>query len=261
MPSGVDNDGTTLISTTSAVYQRQYLGGIDPRWFGVVYGTTTDQSAPYLAAEAVGHVIGSGTVYLGSDTKITGSRSSWPVGSLAHLASNSPWKARSRADANGCSSGLTVKLMEGVAPALYTSWFSDGVAQYSGCTDYSYDLIFRQVGVGHGGFDPRESAFRQKPYTHCRHLGRFRSKALTSRASISGCCMPRLRRRPGGPERHPASGMVWCSRRPVSVHRQPDPGKAAFLSGSIVLRGEFYGFGDTGISVCHPAHADHRFRL
>ena len=255
-PAGVDNDGTVLISTTSSVYQRQYLGGIDPRWFGVVYGSTSDQSAPYLAAEAVGHVIGSGTVYLGSDTKITGSREFVAGGFTGPSGVKLTVDGKLTGGCEGMfGSGLTVELMEGVAPALYTSWFSDGVGQYSGCTDYSYDLVFDKSEAAPVVSIPANLRLSPKAVYTLSEPGRLTVQSLdysgldqwVRYASTSDVGPVDLNGTPARPE--------WFGAvvGPSTFIDNRIPGKAAFLSGSILLRGgEFYGFGDTGVSFAIP---------
>lgn len=83
-----DDDGVVLVATAGAhVYKRVNVVEIDPRWYGVAYGTATSQSAALLAAYggSVRHNVpatSAGPVYLASNIVV-------PVGAVAHFGEDS----------------------------------------------------------------------------------------------------------------------------------------------------------------------------
>ena len=139
----VDNDGTILVASDATKYVRVYDAEIDPRWFGVVYSTNTDQATPYQAAEAVGPVVVAGEVYFTSDTEITGTRRVLAGGfngaSGVKLTLSGTLVS---GVANMFASNLVVKFNRNVTPTLYTSWFAGGLSQATQSSDYSYDMVF-----------------------------------------------------------------------------------------------------------------------
>lgn len=83
-----DDDGVVLVATAGAhVYKRVSVVEIDPRWYGVTYGTATNQSAALFAAYggSARHNVpatSAGPVYLAANIVV-------PVGAVAHFGEDS----------------------------------------------------------------------------------------------------------------------------------------------------------------------------
>lgn len=130
----VDDDGIVLTSGSgSNVYARIFASYIDPRWYGVAYGGSVDQSAAIVKALGGSQawnlpVLMSGTVFLGQSIVMpgnsqlqTGIDSFFYAGSAVTITV--PMTARIQGLGTMFGSNVQPLLSAGVADALRLSWF------------------------------------------------------------------------------------------------------------------------------------------
>lgn len=149
-----DDDGIVLVRGTSSHYYRVLADYIDPRWYGVQYGVSADNTA-YLLSSLAGSrqwnlpVNATGSVYLGSKLTVTSGSQLNVTGSL--VGPGTPvtvtFKSGSKFDGgkNCLGSGVTPVFEAGVCPALRLSWFTNGTdisrwTKASAASVYTYKL-------------------------------------------------------------------------------------------------------------------------
>lgn len=158
-PTGTDtdDDGVILVATAGAhVYRRVFDAAIDPRWYGVTYGTATSQSTTLLSAlgGSARHnapVDSKGTIYLAEDVVV-------PVGAVAHFSEDSflhagapvniEFQTGTKLSGDGVIFGnnVTPILGSAVAANLLLSWFGgtspdDRWTKLRGSTSATYSAI------------------------------------------------------------------------------------------------------------------------
>jgi hypothetical protein len=137
-----DNDGTILTASTTTRYVRDYIGYIEPAWFGVQYNVNTDQIASIKKADAVGVVQFSGQMNITTTNSLTGTYAFLPGSGF--YTSGSPTLYMNGKILQGApgifGSGINVVVGHSVCDTIYSSWFNS-IAQ-SICTIYNYDFVF-----------------------------------------------------------------------------------------------------------------------
>lgn len=152
-----DDDGIVLIRGESSHYYRNLADYIDPRWYGVVYGTTADQSASVAKAFTASvtwdlPVLYTGSVYISSKTTVPSGARLIGHGTF-HGPAGSPvemlFKAGSHIDDGGLNLfavGVKATFEQGVTDALRLSWFTDGTdtsrwTKVASCSTFGYSLL------------------------------------------------------------------------------------------------------------------------
>ncbi len=139
-----DNDGTILKRASSTSYVRGYEGLIDPRWFGVSYGVTSDQLDALNAATAVGPVQIAGKICQVTDRRISGVYSFLPGGGFNSSGTPKLTFSQGSKILQGAvgifGSGISVVFEQNICDTIYSSWFSS--FEQSLCTTHSYKYVF-----------------------------------------------------------------------------------------------------------------------
>jgi photosystem II stability/assembly factor-like uncharacterized protein len=139
MPSFVaDDDGIILVRSTTS-YQRQEFNQIDPRWYGVVYNTASDQSVDMVNAITASVFyklplnigIEGAITYLGKNVSFVAGSSAIISGPITGLSTGIQLKfltgSKLISGSNGCfASNIQPVFEEGICQNLYVSWFTEG---------------------------------------------------------------------------------------------------------------------------------------
>lgn len=148
-----DDDGIELLRMTTTHYTRLFEAAINPCWYGVVYSSAADYSAPLLLALGASKtynlpVVSAGTIYINTKMTIKSGSSFDNQGKLVGQSSTEVRFAKGskfNGSLNCLANNIVPTFEEGVCDALYLSWFTDGTddSRYSKvakATAYNYKL-------------------------------------------------------------------------------------------------------------------------
>jgi hypothetical protein len=153
----LDDDGIILTTVSNlAVYRRVFDAAIDPRWYGVKYGVSVDNTA-YIGKVATASAqhnfpaLYTDSVYLTQDiTFSAGSRTECsfdgffnaPSAVVMTFATNAKFASTYTAFGNN----IHPTFQRGIAPVIYLSWFGGSVdddrwTKLAACTTLEYDVM------------------------------------------------------------------------------------------------------------------------